>query len=316
MAEGRPGLRLWDRLVLLVSWGVTCGLVFLLGLSVGRGTRQQVANSEERMVRLPVTTAAPAPAPAAVADDVTFYERLVAADRTQERPAAAAPAPREPAPDTRATAKPLKPVVPDSAASAQAAAAAKAVGAATPRPTAKPVTPPMNPPPTAKLLDAAPRATTPPATARPATTPPTRTPGPGAAADKPATTQATAKPRTPTMANIETTPTPPAAKTPPTRVASTTPAAGQAAAAPGTAKETPQKNWTVTLSPGERYEAEALLHQLKAKGYSAAMVPTTRGNETKYRVRIGRYGNSADAAAAVKRLQKDGLQGAVTASTE
>ena len=66
----------------------------------------------------------------------------------------------------------------------------------------------------------------------------------------------------------------------------------------------------------DRYEAEALVHQLKDKGYTAALVQTAKGNTKQYRVRIGQYGSAAEAAAAAKRLQRDGLQGAVPASTD
>ena len=301
MAEGRPGLRLWDRLVLFVAWGATCGIVFLLGLSVGRGTRQPAANSEERMVRLPVNVPAPAPGPAAVpGEDVTFYERLVAADRGQDRraplPAAHEP-PLEPTPPAvkpRAVAAPATPNV----AQATAAAAAKAVGAAAPpKPAAIPA--PTVPKPVAVVA-------------------PSKAPTVVARATLPA--PAAAKPAGSVLANATPTPMPVVPKPSPgpqqAKAAPVPLGPGLSPGAPPTDKPAPRA-WTVTINPtADRYEAEALMHQLKAKGYSATMAQNTHGSAKEYRVRIGRYGTPAEAASAAKKLAKDGLQGAVPASTE
>src|SRR5439155_918672 len=56
---GRAGLGLWDRLVLLLAWGVTCGLVYLLGFYVGKGMQERPLGPEDRLVRLPVTSTPP-----------------------------------------------------------------------------------------------------------------------------------------------------------------------------------------------------------------------------------------------------------------
>src|SRR5262244_2210017 len=57
--EARSGLGLADRLVLLVAWIATCGLVYLLGFYVGKGMQEKRLGLEERIVRLPVTSAPP-----------------------------------------------------------------------------------------------------------------------------------------------------------------------------------------------------------------------------------------------------------------
>src|SRR5581483_8732965 len=61
--DGRVGLRLWDRLVLLVAWLVTCGLVYLLGFYVGKGTQERRPVIDSRLVRLPVTSTPPPEGP-------------------------------------------------------------------------------------------------------------------------------------------------------------------------------------------------------------------------------------------------------------
>jgi septal ring-binding cell division protein DamX len=84
MAKGpRPTLRLLDRIVLLVAWLVTCGLVYVLGYYVGRGTPGRQATIEERAVRLPVTSAPPAEGqrPKESKEFPTFYQALPAGDR-------------------------------------------------------------------------------------------------------------------------------------------------------------------------------------------------------------------------------------------
>jgi cell division septation protein DedD len=77
--QTRTGLGLWDRLVLLVAWAVTCGLVYVLGFYVGKGTQERRLGLEERVVRLPVTSQPPpgGQRPPA-AQDLTFYDTLVA----------------------------------------------------------------------------------------------------------------------------------------------------------------------------------------------------------------------------------------------
>jgi len=154
---GRVGLGLWDRLVLLLAWGVTCGLVYLLGFYVGKGMQERPLGPEDRLVRLPVTSTPPPEGqrPKA-ASELTFYDTLTGSERgTPHRPrdtAPPAPAPTPAAPSTSA-----QPV---------------AVAAPTPRPRPKDVTSPPEPappppPPQHAAAPAAVAAPSPPAT-RPA----------------------------------------------------------------------------------------------------------------------------------------------------
>jgi len=154
------GLRLWDRLILVLAWTVTCGLVYLLGFYVGKGVQAQRLETEERVVRLPVT-AGPPPAGQRPKSDLTFYDTLA---KSSERPASPTP---EPTPPPKAPTGTLPPraVVPTTPPPA-------------PRPTttlppprsAAPTTPPPAPPRAA--------AVTPPSTAPPAARPSERTPPP------------------------------------------------------------------------------------------------------------------------------------------
>src|SRR5439155_794750 len=57
--DGRGGLGLGDRLILLLAWITTCGLVYLLGFYVGKGTQARSLRVEQQVVRLPVTSAPP-----------------------------------------------------------------------------------------------------------------------------------------------------------------------------------------------------------------------------------------------------------------
>ena len=77
------GLRFWDRLVLFVAWTVTCGLVYLLGFYVGKGVGEQRLDTEERVVRLPITAGPPA-AGQRPKSDLTFYDTLA---KSADRPA-------------------------------------------------------------------------------------------------------------------------------------------------------------------------------------------------------------------------------------
>jgi cell division septation protein DedD len=81
----RPGLRFWDRVVLLGSWIVTCGLVYLLGFYVGKGMQDRRLGVEERVVRLPVTsTPPPGGQRPKASSELTFYETLVSGSRAGE----------------------------------------------------------------------------------------------------------------------------------------------------------------------------------------------------------------------------------------
>jgi cell division protein FtsN len=84
MAKGpRPTLRLIDRLVLIVMWLVTCGLVYVLGYYVGKGMPDRHAAMEERSVRLPVTSSPPPEGqrPKEAKDFPSFYQALPAGER-------------------------------------------------------------------------------------------------------------------------------------------------------------------------------------------------------------------------------------------
>jgi cell division protein FtsN len=84
MAKGpRATLRLIDRIVLMVAWVVTCGLVYVLGYYVGKGTPGRQATVEERAVRLPVTSVPPPEGqrPRESKEFPTFYQALPSGDR-------------------------------------------------------------------------------------------------------------------------------------------------------------------------------------------------------------------------------------------
>jgi cell division protein FtsN len=92
--DERSGLRLWDRLLLFVAWLVTCGLVYLLGVYVGRGTREHPVGVEDRIVRLPVTSTPPPEGQRPKSEsELTFYESLGAGEHTASPPPTRAPAP-------------------------------------------------------------------------------------------------------------------------------------------------------------------------------------------------------------------------------
>lgn len=315
MPEGRAGLRVWDRLVLLVAWTVTCGFVYLLGVSVGRGTQDLHARPEERVVRLPVNVPAPAAgAPTGVADEVTFYEKLVTADRTHDRGVEPKGAPAPVVPDATAKAK----TPPPSNVATGLMAAARAVGVTVPgtppAPAAKPAAVVATTKPAAAVAPVTPKA---PATAPakvaaiPSRVPAIATPKPPAVAAKPATAAIANAVVAPDAAPK---PAPPKAAAP---VAAARPDATANAKPPTDPSAPPRKSWTVTASATpDRYEAQALMNQLKSKGYPAAMVQTAKNGVTQYRVRVGRYGSSTEASDAARKLQREGLQGATPASTD
>jgi septal ring-binding cell division protein DamX len=57
-------------------------------------------------------------------------------------------------------------------------------------------------------------------------------------------------------------------------------------------------------------EASGKLEQLTSAGYSAFMLPTLSGDLTLYRVRVGPFDSLEDAQDAVRRLKRDGYEGA------
>lgn len=79
----RATLRLIDRLVLVVAWIVTAGLVYVLGYYVGKGTPDHHGPMEERSVRLPVTAQPPPEGqrPKDAKDYPSFYQALPAGER-------------------------------------------------------------------------------------------------------------------------------------------------------------------------------------------------------------------------------------------
>ncbi len=161
------GLRFWDRLVLFVAWTITCGLVYLLGFYVGKGVGERRLDSEERVVRLPVTAGPPA-ATQRPKSDLTFYDTLA---KSSDRPASPAP---EPQPAAKA---PTGTLPPRAAAPSTIPPAPVPSTTLPPRPTTtlapRAATPPPTTPPRAVVTTPAP--TTPP---RPVTVPsaPTESP--------------------------------------------------------------------------------------------------------------------------------------------
>ncbi|HXJ37054.1 MAG TPA: SPOR domain-containing protein [Candidatus Eisenbacteria bacterium] len=82
----RPALRFVDRLVLLVAWLVTCGLVYVLGFYVGNKTQEHRPGMEEREVRLPVTSVPPPEGqrPKEAREFPSFYQALPGGERPIE----------------------------------------------------------------------------------------------------------------------------------------------------------------------------------------------------------------------------------------
>jgi cell division protein FtsN len=149
---GRSGLGLLDRLVLLVAWVLTCGIVYVLGLYVGKGMQEQRLGRDERVVRLPVTSAPPPAGQRPRAEsDLTFYDTLVAGGSPAEKapapaPRAAVPSGPPPRPQAAPAAAPAPPP-PAPAAVATAPAPTGAAGAQPPAEAAPPASPAEAPPP-------------------------------------------------------------------------------------------------------------------------------------------------------------------------
>ena len=156
------GLRFWDRLVLFVAWTVTCGLVYLLGFYVGKGVSEQRLDTEDRVVRLPVTAGPPA-AGQRPKSDLTFYDTLA---KSADRPGSPAP---EPQPASKAPTGTLPP-----------RAAAPTTIPPAPVTTTLPARPTTTLPPRA----AAPPATTPPRAVTERTIPPPPPAAPPARAER------------------------------------------------------------------------------------------------------------------------------------
>jgi cell division septation protein DedD len=259
--QGRVGLGLWDRLVLLVAWVVTCGLVYVLGFYVGKGTQEHRLGLEERVVRLPVTSRPPAEGQRPPAEsELTFYETLGAGQHEEGAHEREAPRPTLPPP------------------------APRAVEPAAPRATASP-----SPGPVAAVPAATPPATLPPPRA-------TTTPSANAVA-----------PVQPTLP-----------RAPQAAPADAAPAHGSAPLATAAPPVAPHGSggWTVQANPTRsRDEAEVLYRQLRGRGYDASVVRVLRDGDTWYRVQVGRFSTSAQAAETMQRLrEREGVAHAFVAS--
>jgi septal ring-binding cell division protein DamX len=165
---GRAGLGLWDRVVLLLAWGVTCGLVYLLGFYVGKGMQERPLGPEDRLVRLPVvSTPPPAGQRPKAESDLTFYDTLAGSERTLPHPPHDAPAAPTPTPTpgpATPTPAPAAPVAPPAAVAAPAPHPPRPKEVAT---TSEPAPPVPHPAPAATAAPVPPAPSAPPAT-RPA----------------------------------------------------------------------------------------------------------------------------------------------------
>jgi septal ring-binding cell division protein DamX len=264
------GLRLWDRLILFVAWVVTCGLVYLLGFYVGKGVQERRLDTEERIVRLPVT-GAPPQAGQRPKSDLTFYDTLA---KSADRPASPTP---EPAPAPKAP-----------------------TGTLPPRAAAPPTVPP--PPTPSATTQPAPRPTTtlPPRAAAPPATPPPRAPMPA----EPQVMKQTPVPASPPPARPAERATPTPVTPPPARTERATPVEPAPRAEPPTAGG--RGTWTVQASPTRSREgADALLKRLRSRGYEASIVEVPRDGATWYRIRVGRYASAGQATEVMQRLRDE-----------
>src|SRR5437867_3915713 len=93
--EGRSGLGLGDRLILLIAWVATCAVVYVLGFYVGKGMQGRPLGVEERIVRLPVTSAPPPEGKRPKSEEqFRFYDELMG-DRAGGASRAGAPVPAD-----------------------------------------------------------------------------------------------------------------------------------------------------------------------------------------------------------------------------
>jgi cell division septation protein DedD len=282
--EPRTGLGFLDRLVLLVAWLATCGLVYLLGFYVGKGTQERALGMEQQVVRLPVTSQPPPEGQRPKAEsEFVFYDKLMGERPGEPRELAKPatdPGARPAADDARSA--PVKPVA--------ATPVAKPV-AAKPAETAPPAaTPPIAKPAVVKQAVAGAPVVAPPALA-----PKPATPAPHAPATPPTLAVATS-PK----------PTPDAAK----------PAAATPAPAPTTVVHPAGGGWTVLANPTQsRDEADGLVRQLRGRGYDATLVRVVRDGGTWYRVQVGRFASAEQATEMMHRLREhEGVSHAFVAS--
>jgi len=196
--EARSGLGLADRLVLLVAWIATCGLVYLLGFYLGKGMQERQLGLEEQVVRLPVTSRPPPEGQRPKSEnEFGFYEKLMGEHPPAEarpvaeppRPVAGSPerTPATPRPSPPASTPAVKPVATGVPSSVQAAAPPKASAAvAAAKVPAPGVVATVAPAPARASGDAAPRPAAEALAPRPV--PPAAPPGPPRAAPGPAWT--------------------------------------------------------------------------------------------------------------------------------
>jgi hypothetical protein len=293
----RPGLRLIDRLILVVAWIATCGVVYLMGFYLGKGTQERRLHAEERIVRLPVTSAPPPEGEHHKTNgDLTFYEQLLSGGRAGM-------------PESTGSTKSPSPAAPPSPPAAAPAVAAPPPAAAT-TPTLPPphggtaAAPPAGSAPTHLAGSPAPAAA-PPLPHPPAAAPPPPLPHPPAAAPAPAPAAravSTAPPRTPDRPAV-----PAPAPAAPSALAKPVTVAPAIASADATAPAAPPRTsggWTVEADPTrDRDEAEALQKRLRARGYDSTLVRVLRDGETWYRLHIGRYGSAEQASEVMRRLR-------------
>ena len=264
----RPTLRLLDRLVLLVAWMVTSGIVYVLGYYVGKGSPGRQTAVEERSVRLPVTSAPPAEGqrPKEAKEFPSFYQSLPAGER-----------PIDVARGTPVTAPPPG--------TAPAAAPTTIVRTTTLPATTAPPRPPTTTP-------AAPTPTT---LARGAVSPPPTFP-------RTATTLPTATASGRTESTLPSTPRPPqVTQTTLVHTASTPPPIAPKPTGRGgfTVEASPTRS---------RSDADQLLQQLRRRGYDASIVQVERDGDTWYRLRVGRYSTSGQATDTMRKLREvDGI---------
>ena len=131
--EGKLEVSLAGLVFLGLATLVASGIVFLFGVYVGKGVAEQRFVAEQRVVRLPVTAAAPA-AKAAEAEP-TIWENL---SRGEGGAASAAPAPTPTEVPIHVPAREAKPPTPAPTVAASPTAAPAAVRPATPVPAVPP----------------------------------------------------------------------------------------------------------------------------------------------------------------------------------
>jgi len=74
--------------------------------------------------------------------------------------------------------------------------------------------------------------------------------------------------------------------------------------------------WTVIANPTQNHdEADALMRQLRGRGYDASLVRVARDGGTMYRVVVGRFATSDEASETMHRLREhEGVTHAFVAS--